>query len=296
MPAYLLVLLAAAVPLLAGCRSLTGRGPVPKAVAECRLLSQQGIAAMQSGEWNRAEDLLGSAVQACPQNTEARRQYAEALWSRGSLEAAVAQLEAALAVETEDPSLYVRAGEMYLELGQLERAQRNAEHALYLENSFGDAWALRGRIMRTAGDSRQALADLHRALNYQPENAGVLLEIAHTHRQRGQPERALAALQRLADLYPPGEEPEQVPSQMAMAYFALNRHQDARQCLLAAARSHRGGGARLYYELAQLELATGRVDAARQAAQLALAASPTHSGSQALLERLRLAQAGRPVQ
>ncbi len=70
--------------LAGGCRSLANRGPVSQSVANCRQLTQQGINAMERGDWKRAESLLSRAVQTSATDAEARRNYAETLWRRGA--------------------------------------------------------------------------------------------------------------------------------------------------------------------------------------------------------------------
>ena len=45
-----------------GCAALR-RGPVPKDVAACRDLTQQGVTAMEMGYWTEAEELLEGAAE-----------------------------------------------------------------------------------------------------------------------------------------------------------------------------------------------------------------------------------------
>ena len=284
-------LLVGCVVALAGCRTFSQRGPVPDAVATCRQLSQQGLSAMQQGDWTQAEKLLAQALQTCPSNLEARRHYAEALWRRGSKNAAVTQLEAVLVTEHDDPTLHVRAGEMYLALEDYERAHRHAEQALGLNIELGSAWALRGRVHRAEGDTRQALADLHRALRYSPDDAGLLLAVAELYRASNQPQRALAALQALSDVYPPGEAPEEVHRLIGLAYQALGRHEDAAASLQAASLASRPNPALLFSQ-ARADYVAGRPAEAAIKLSQALALDPQHAESRELLNRLQLAQQG----
>jgi len=271
-----------------GCRSLTARGPVPEALQACRSLSQQGMAAMQAGDWHEAESLLADAIRACPKNVEARRQYAEALWQRGDHRAAVAQLEATLTLATDDPTLNVRAGEMYLALGELDRARANAERALYLNSSSGAAWALRGRVLVTRGEFEPALADFHRALSHAPDDRRLLFELAEAYRRAGRPERALMTLQRLADTFPPSEEPGHVLHLTALAFDALGRKEDARHCALQACRRGQPS-AEMLALYARLEHERGNHRRALAALRQALAEHPQHQPALALLHRVQSA-------
>ena len=72
-----------------GCQMFRHQGPVSKSVAESRQLSQRGLGAMERGDVDAAEKLLGDAVKACPTDIDARRQYAEALWQSGQRDRAL---------------------------------------------------------------------------------------------------------------------------------------------------------------------------------------------------------------
>ena len=159
---------------LCGCRTLGGRrGPVSRSVAECRHLTEQGISAMDRGDWKRAESLLAHAVELSCVDVDARRHYAETLWHRGALPEALVQLEEARRLVNTDPALAVRTGEVCLAIGQLGQAQAMADEALGLDPKFAPAWALRGRVAGAAGRGRQALADYQRSLGYAPDNEEV---------------------------------------------------------------------------------------------------------------------------
>ncbi len=225
--------------LLSGCRLPGREGPVPKSLATCRQLSQQGIAAAERGQQKQAESLLKQAVEVCPVDPEARRHYAEALWRRGARREAIAQLEEAGRLAGQDVTLLVRLAEMHLALGQRQLARQTAEQAIDLDPELSSAWAIRGRVTHAEGQARQALADFHRALGYAPDNRQVLLEIAELYRELNQPQRALATLHSLADTYSPGEEPQEVLHLMGLAYAALGRHEDAVATRVAAGLARR---------------------------------------------------------
>lgn len=268
-----------------GCRSLSRDGPASRNAASCRQLSQQGINAMEHGDWRRAETLLVRALQTSPADVEARRNYAETLWHRGAQTQAVAQVEEARRVAPEDTGLAVRAGEMYLALGQMEKARGAAEQALSLDSKFAAAWALRGTILERTGNYQQALADYQRSLGYAPGNTDVLLRLAETYRQMNMPSRALSALQSILDTYPPGEEPANLLYLQGLALIALERYNDATSSLMLA--NQRGPhSAELLCRLAEAHYLAGRPSEARAVLQQALALEPAHPASLALVARL----------
>lgn len=278
--------------LSVGCRSLGSQEPVSKSVAMGRQLTQQGVNSMERGDWKRAESLLEQAVATSTCDTDARRNYAEALLHRGAKEAALAQLEQARQLTPGDPALAVRAGEVELELNHADRAEQLAGEALRLDPKFAGAWALRGRVAAARGQPSQARADYQRALGYAPDDEQVTMALAEAYRQLNQPERALAALQAVADRYAPGEEPQQVLHLEGLAFSALGRHDDAARLLSAAAQRERPS-ADLLCHLAQAELAAGRTPHAQYVLQQALALDPGHGPSRAL--SARMATAARPI-
>ena len=277
--------------LAGGCRSLANRGPVSQSVANCRQLTQQGINAMERGDWKRAESLLSRAVQTSATDADARRNYAETLWRRGATQDALVHLEEARRLAVEDPNLAVRTGELHLALGQVSKASQLADEALRLDPRLAAAWALRGRVATANSQHRTALADYQRSLGYAPEDREVALLVAETYRQLNEPQRALLALQALADRYSPGEEPQQVLYLQGLALSALGRHDDAAQSLSLAARRDRPT-AEILCRLAEAELLVGRYPVAQQALQQALAMDPQYAPGRALAARMAVAQRG----
>jgi tetratricopeptide (TPR) repeat protein len=281
-----LAIAAACCVALCGCRTFGGRrGAISQSVADCRQLTDQGISSMERGDWKRAETLLSRAVEASPVDVEARRQYAEVLSHRGATQEALAQLEEARKQSATDPALCVRAGEVYLTLNNIQRAAAMADEALALDPKLASAWTLRGRVAAAAGSPRQALADYHRALGYAPDNRQIELLVAESYRQLNEPERALAALQSLAEGYSRGDEPQQVLYLQGLAQRALGRYDEAAQSLAQAVERDRASP-EILYQLAEVEWQSGNLAGAQATVQQALAMDPNHPGSRALSERM----------
>lgn len=276
-----LVTVVATLPL-AGCL-LPGRpGPVSRSLVTSRQFSQQGIAAIERGQWERAEDLLAEAVETCPVDADARRHYAEALWHQGARERAVDELEEAARLTADDPQLHILLADRRLAIGHVELARQSAQHAVDLDPRLADAWAIRGRVRWACGQPDRALADYHRALGLAPHDRAILLETAELYRELGEPSRALVALQTLADTYSPGEEPQQVLYLEGLAYAALKRWDEATESL-AAASTREQPTAEILFQLGRAELYAGRPARAAEAARQAIALYPDHRPSRELL-------------
>lgn len=271
-----------------GCHLPHWEGPVPHSVATGRQLFREGVAAMERGQWDAAESLLARSVKACPEDVEARRQYAEALWHRGAQADAVVQLLEASQHAPEDAELRVRLAEMYLDAGKVDFAAQTAQLALDLDPKLASGWAVRGRVKCARGELRPALADLHRALGLEPTNRDMQLAVADLYHRLNEPQQALVALQNVLDSYPPGEEPQQALLLQGLAYQALGRF-DAAAESLSLAKRHGPPSAEILCRLGEVELLAGRPVSAAAAAREALALEPNHPASQELLGRVDVA-------
>jgi len=279
--------------LASGCRLPGQRGPVPETLATSRQLTQQGVAAQERGHSSEALGKLAEAVEICPIDPDARRHYAEALWDAGSQSEATAQMAEAARLTPEDVLVQVRLAEMHLAMGQLVAAADAADAALDRNPKLAAAWTIRGRVMQRMKRPRRALADFHRALSFAPEDRDVLLAVAELYRSMNQPHRALAALNSLAETYPPGEEPQHVLHLQGMAYVAAGRFDDAAESYRTA-MARRAPDAELLCHLAQAEALAGRTREAAATARQALSLDPEHRPSHDLLDRLRVAHDSAP--
>lgn len=281
--------MAVAVAMTVGCRVPGLEGPGSGRAATSRHLWQQGMAAMEQGQWAQAEQLLAQAVRTHPANAEARQAYAEALWNAGHREEAMGQVQAAARLEPRNAALRVRLAEMQLDLGRLDLAMKSAQEALDLDPGLAAAWEVRSRVHRAAGRADQALADLHRALHYAPSDRHLHWELAELYRRLDQPHRALIVLENLVDGYPPGDEPQAVLLALGLVQMELGRPEDAADSLAAALRRGPPSAELLYY-LAQAQWQAGKGAQAFASAQESLRLDPSYLPSQEFLDRMRLAQ------
>ncbi|MGD9634288.1 MAG: tetratricopeptide repeat protein [Pirellulales bacterium] len=275
-----------------GCAALRRR-PVAAEVAAGRDMTQRGVTAMEGGDWNSAERLLGSAVESCGKDASTRGYFAETLWHRGATDAALKQMAEAVELDPNDTTLIVRYGEMLLGTGDTDLALARANQAIMLNPKLAPAWALRGRIYWRLDQTERALADLQRSLEYAPDTSDVLMDVAAIYRQRGQHERCLTTLQHLIDTYPPGQATQLAYWMEGLTLADLGRPQQAAESLRIANQVGPPNADILYY-LAQAQLAAGRHAEAVIAAQEAVAANPTHAPSRQLLAQLATLPAAPP--
>lgn len=277
-----------------GC--LFGRrdGPVPADLMRSRQLTLRGVRAMERGQGPDAENLLREAVTSYPVDPEARRHYAAALWQAGKRDQALAQIDSALKLAADDPTLHLARCQYQLELGDLQAALAAAQQAVDLEPGLGEAWAMRARVHRRRGDLAEALADYHRALGKLPQDRAILQDLAELHWSQWLADadsqhhlhRAAASLNVLLETYPQGDEPFGVLLLAGRVQSQLGKLDIART-LLAAACERDPDQVEARYQLAQVELRSGRTVEALRHVRAGLRIAPDHEPSVLLLDEVR---------
>ncbi len=286
-----LAVLLGALP--AGCAWSRRERADMESLARCRRLTSRACNALERGRTTEAETMLAEAIALCDVDPEAHRRYAEALARREAYTEALAQLDTAVKLSGEAPTLLVERAEMRLKMNNAQAALADVDEALDIDPGESQAWLLRARIHRKSGQPRQALADYQRTLGLAPDSREALFELADLYWELGQQsndrqwrfQQSLATLQTLNDRYPPGAEPRNALFLMGLVCRRLNRNDDAADAFLAA--THRGeADVRLWYLLAEAQLAAGRRQDALGSVQQGLKLNPQHGESLALWNHL----------
>jgi tetratricopeptide (TPR) repeat protein len=267
-------LLAASLPAV-GCRTFCPKS-LEQNVVDARQASLQGLDAMQQGRWEEAERIFAGAVKSCPSDERARGCYAETLWRRGSRDEALGHMQEAARLSGGDSKRLVQLGEMHLALGQLDRAQQQADLALAKNNRLASGWALRGNVHLARGRLDEALADYHRSLAYCEHQPLVQMSVAQIYARQNRPQRALATLGTLAEQFPPGEVPVEVLAMQGMSLKQLGRPNDAVE-MLAHAAALAAPSPELLFQLAEAQHLSGDASAAAASLDRALAQDPGHA-------------------
>lgn len=176
----------------------TGRAPDPAVgPGETRHAPDLAVA---RGETPRAPEGGPSAPLADLARAHRGRAYV-----RGELrdyEAAVDDLDRALALEPDSPSAHSVRGEYHRALNHGEAALRDLDRGIELDPAHHFAWASRGALHLTRGDLQAARADLDRSLDLNPDYVWALVRRARVWRGLGDPARRLADLDRAVALQP----------------------------------------------------------------------------------------------
>lgn len=262
------------------------RGPRPEEkIVTARGLSLRAVDASRRGAWADAKQLFEQALQACPVDVQTRKRYAESLWLYGDRTAALEQMKQAVRLSARSPDLLVAYGQMLLQSGQVEAADRIAGEAANRAPMDANALALRGDVWMAQGRWDEALEIYHRALKSQPDLPRVQLAVARIDYLRGRPLRCLATLSTYLQQNPTGRESDEALWLEGLALRSLDRQQDA----LVRFENLAARGARspeLLRELAEAKWQLGDRTGARAVLADLQRSFPTHPATGALTARM----------
>jgi Flp pilus assembly protein TadD len=122
-----------------------------------------------------AEGVLRLAALSAPGSAPARREYGAYLAREGHLEQALAELEAARALEPEDPRVARETAVALLLSSRAEAAAEELERAMGLGAEDGDLLLLHGLALLQAGRDEESAEVLFRAADELPEDGPALV-------------------------------------------------------------------------------------------------------------------------
>ena len=211
--------------------------------------------ATQYGEENAYVPALGFAIRA----TDTDPTSFNAWEMRGTLEYEIAK------------ESFLRTGEIDEEMVEASRA--SASEALLLDPSAFMVYLNRAKLERQFGDLSSAGDSARQAELFAPEDSEVQEEVARYELKAGNPEKALAAAMRSAELAP--KEADEAYRLQAVALRRLGRLEEASAALDVAMRDASDGTRpRILLERAEVHRAAGRLEEADKDLVAALEADP----------------------
>jgi tetratricopeptide (TPR) repeat protein len=160
---------------------------------------QQGMDAIQAGDFEKARGILEQAVAAAPGDAQAAFYLGVALHSLGDAEGAVARYEKALALDPNLAEARVNLSAALLDAGQADRALAVVEQAL--ASAPNDPALLLNRAMALShkGDAKAAAAAFEKAVRANPGDPETRFLYAQALEQAGESGKALTELKRLGE-------------------------------------------------------------------------------------------------
>ncbi|MEZ5065955.1 MAG: protein kinase [bacterium] len=125
-------------------------------------VSLNGVVGSKQGNIEAGLALLERGVRANPQSPSLRNAYAYRLRDLGRYTEAIRELEVYRRLEPEEPNPWDSLGELYLVVGQPERALENYARALEIDPRFRSAYSGRALALASLGRFDEALAELTR--------------------------------------------------------------------------------------------------------------------------------------
>lgn len=160
----------------------------------------------QGGEAEAARRCLAKALEVDPKNGEALEARAQLLLSRGHAQEAIGDLEALTRSHADHADGWLLLAEALEAVGRLDEAR--AALARGLEQRPKDPTALRqaAALERRAGNPSAAAGHLEHAVEVEPRDVPLIVELGETYQEGGEGVKALAAFETALRLAPDDRE------------------------------------------------------------------------------------------
>ncbi len=210
---------------------------------------------------DEAEQVLVGVTQDFPSSTEPWKALAEFQKRRGALDAALASLDKALAIDAQDDRLRFERGDLLVQMGRFDEAE--AVSVTLPEGPARDI--LTGSILLHRQRYAEALDAYARGLSRWPENVGAHFGAAEAAERTGARQRAIAEYQAVLRV-----EPNHPEARVALARIALAGGNAAEAADLVGPAAQSAANvetrAKALELLARARAANGDPNGARQAA------------------------------
>ncbi len=208
-------------------------------------------------DWARAYSAYGKTVELTPGNQEARVKLGTLLFAGGQTDEALAEAEAVLAANPQDPAALALRGSVRLRQDDADAALADAEVALQQNPAHREALALQTQVHIRQQDLPAAKQSLETAIAAHPDDLRLLLALAGISQQLGDTEGTEAILRQVIDREPKVLEhrtrlaqylnargdPAIAEQVLRQAVADLPDHKDAKLALVALLESQKGNAA-----------------------------------------------------
>ena len=158
--------------------------------------------AAEAGRTEDAKRLYRELLALHPTHVRARNNLALILDAEGNHEGALAELDRALDIESENGTLLVNRGALLGAMGRYAAAERDLKKVLRVEPSHAEALFNLGVVMTKKGLWTEAVPHLKRAVELEPQRAAAHYYLGEALNHVDDLAGALAAYQRATELQP----------------------------------------------------------------------------------------------
>lgn len=161
-----------------------------------------GVVAYQEGDFERAIEAIGKAIQTRPAVPAFHRNLALALQARGRYAEAASHFQEALHTEPANADTHNSLGNVLQELGRPEEAEAHFREAIRLQPTFAEAFNNLGNVLHDQGRLAEALAAYREALRLRPSYVTALNNLGLTLHTLGKMADAVEQYQHALRLEP----------------------------------------------------------------------------------------------
>ena len=158
----------------------------------------------RANQLSQAIKALRQAVKQTPDDVDVRLDLVRALYANEQEQVAENEAERLLEKDPDHLDTLLQLGEMQLESGKFYMAEKNLEHALGIapndrrvQTGLAEVLHQYAHNDQRYGQNAQAIAHFERAMQYAPEDSGLLLCASRAYAHGGQNDKALDLIQRL---------------------------------------------------------------------------------------------------
>lgn len=232
-------------------------------------LQLAGAIEYSMGSYTQAEAYLVKALSAAPDAMAIRRWLVLNRLGAGQASKAIEALQPVLAKIEADPDMLLLAGQAYLQVGDAKKAEVVLAKAARLQPNDPRKRTALAMARLAGGDANTALADLEQVSSWDKGTIADMALIA-SRLQRDEPERALAAIERLEKKLPNNPQPAEMRGRVLLAKKDLAGARKSFERSLAVNPVYMPA----VTLLAQMDVDEGKLDLAAKRYDAVLAADP----------------------
>src|SRR5262249_42456173 len=184
----------------------------------------EAVALHQGGRLTEAEPIYRQVLAAYPRHFDSLHLLGVIYYQRGEREAAVQQIDAALAVNPDVAAAHNNRGNALKDLGLANEALASYDRAIALKANYAEAHYNRGNVLRELKRDPEAIESYDRALAVRPDYPEALSNRGSVLKQLGRYDEGLASLDRAIALR---SDYAEAWFNRANALAALKRHDEA---------------------------------------------------------------------
>jgi protein O-mannosyl-transferase len=250
----------------------------------------------QTGYWQNSEVLSRRTLACTTDNYVAHLILGNALLQKGNADAAIAQYQQALQINSNDAPAHNNLGIILLQRDKADEAIAQYQQAVQIQPDFTQAHENLGDALLQKGKADEAIAQYKQALQIYPDYAEAHYHLGNALFQRGRVDEAIAQFEQALQLEP-ADPAIQNKLALVLAIVSLRQGSNAVELAQQANRLTGGENPVILHTLAAILAKAGRFSEAAETAQHALrlaeAQSNTALAAQLQLE-LKRYQAGNP--